>query len=174
MMPVLDCIIGQMKSRFERTRNVYNRFEFIFPVKFLGMEENKLSENVGKFCTKYNEIDSSLLCELLNLKSCLKIELQKITSIRELLKLLMNYNLREAFPNLVCCCVVFITIPVSVASAKRLFLKWKLIQNNSRSTMLENRLAEMALLSIESKRAHEINIDSMIKASANKARRKPI
>ncbi len=117
MMPVLDCIVSQMKSRFEGTRDVYNCFEFLFPVNFLNMEENKLSENVENFCEKYNDIDSSLLYELLNLKSCLKTELQKITSIRELLELLMNYNLREAFPNLVAGCVLFLTIPVSVASA---------------------------------------------------------
>ncbi len=41
--------------------------------------------------------------------------------------------------------------------------------------MLENRLSGMALLSIESKRAHELDIDSMIETFANnKARRRPI
>lgn len=173
MMPVLDCVIFQMKSRFEGTKDIFNFFQFLFPLKFLNMEENSLAEQVDRFCQKYNDVDSSLLCELLNLKLCMKSELLKITSIRELLELLIKYNLREAFPNLVACCVLFLTIPVSVASAERSFSKLKLIKNYLRSTMLEERLSGMALLSIESERAHELNIDSMIDTFANnKARRR--
>jgi len=42
-----------------------------------------------------------------------------------------------------------LTIPVSVASAERSFSKLKLIKSNLRSTMSQQRLNRLALLSIE-------------------------
>jgi len=55
-----------------------------------------------------------------------------------------------------------LTIPLSVASAQRSFSKLKLIKSYLRSTMSQQRLNKLALLSIEKDILNKINYDNLI------------
>ncbi len=48
---------------------------------------------------------------------------------------------------------IFLTIPVTVASAERSFSKLKLIKNYFRSTMSQEKLSTLSILSIENELA---------------------
>ena len=61
-----------------------------------------------------------------------------------------------------------LTIPVTVASAKRSFSKLKLLKNYLRSTMSQERLNGLAILSIEKHLVKEIDYENFIKEFASK------
>jgi len=65
-----------------------------------------------------------------------------------------------------------LTIPVSVASAERRFSKLKLIKSYLRSTMSQQKLNGLALLSIEKDFLNEINYDNLIDNFASQKARK--
>ncbi|KAI4816568.1 hypothetical protein KUCAC02_008891 [Chaenocephalus aceratus] len=70
--------------------------------------------------------------------------------------------------------ILFLTLPVTVATAERSFSKLKLIKNYLRSTMGQERLSGPALLSIESDRAKKLDIQRIVDEFAErKARRVP-
>jgi len=60
----------------------------------------------------------------------------------------------ESFPNVCVSLRILLTMPATVASAERSFSKLKLIKNLSRTTMKQDRLVDLARLSIESEIAN--------------------
>lgn len=176
LIPVVEKLISQMRIQFESTLAIYQLFQFLMQSKILSMEDSELLGYVNRFCMDYkNDVSSNLYNEILHLKACMSTELRNTDKICNLLNLLIRYNLRESFPNLVTSCVLYLTLPVSVASAERSFSKLRLIKNYLCSKMLEYRLSGIAILSIESDRAQNREVDKMIDTFAqNKARRRPI
>ncbi|XP_076941089.1 uncharacterized protein LOC143610513 [Bidens hawaiensis] len=76
------------------------------------------------------------------------------------------------FPNVVNVYRVLLTIPVTVASAERSFLKLKLLKTYMRSTMSQERLNGLALISIESDVLESINYQDLIEGFASKNTRR--
>jgi hypothetical protein len=72
---------------------------------------------------------------------------------------------------LLCSSEVF-QIPVTVASAEKTFSKLKLIKSYLRSTMSQERLSGLAILSIEKNMLEKIDYKSLINNFASKRARK--
>ena len=68
----------------------------------------------------------------------------------ELLNALAEYRLESKFSNLSVSLRMFLAAPAAIASAERSFSKLKLIKNYLRSSMGQDRLINLARLSIES------------------------
>ena len=86
---------------------------------------------------------------------------------------ILNYIKRiNSFPNAYIAYRIMLTIPVSVASAERSFSKLKLIKNYLRSTVSQERLNGLAILSIEKEFLQEIDYDNFIKTFASQKARK--
>ena len=66
------------------------------------------------------------------------------------------------FPNAWIAYRILLTIPVTVASVERSFSKLKLIKSYLRSTMSQDRLNGLAMLSIEKDMVKEIEYTSVI------------
>jgi len=80
-------------------------------------------------------------------------------------------DLSISYPDVLSACLLFLTLPITVASAERSFSKLKLIKNYLRNSSCQDRLKN--ILNIESKRTAELNIDKIITDFANaKARKK--
>ena len=93
-------------------------------------------------------------------------------SPHEVLNYIYKNALNEIFPNITIVLRIFLTLPVSVASGERSFSKLKLIKNYLRSTMKEERLTDLSIISIESDILDSIDINDLIKNFvAAKARR---
>jgi len=77
-------------------------------------------------------------------------------------------------PNLSILYKIYLTLPVTSATAERSFSRLKLIKTYLRSTMSNERLSGLALLSIERELADNIDFDSTINrfASLNSRRKK--
>ena len=79
--------------------------------------------------------------------------------------------LKLAFPNVVKLLQVAMTICVSTAKCERTFSFLKRIKSYLRSTMSEQRLTDMAILSIERDRADSLKLDDIVDEFAKKNRR---
>ena len=69
---------------------------------------------------------------------------------------------------------IFLTLPVTVASAERSFSKLKLIKNYMRSTMSQDMLSGLSILSIENERARNLDLSEIVKQFAEKNARRRI
>lgn len=89
-----------------------------------------------------------------------------------LLKAIVELDLKEMLPNVVVAIKIFLTMPVTVASCERSFSKLKLIKTYLRSTMGQERLSGLAILSIEGDIARLLPYDNVIKDFAMRKARK--
>ncbi|KAL7618138.1 hypothetical protein Lser_V15G01532 [Lactuca serriola] len=74
----------------------------------------------------------------------------------------------DMFPNVLVAYKFLLTVPVTVASAERSFSKLKLLKSYLRSTMTQERLNGLAILSIESQFLRSVDYDKIIDVFASK------
>ena len=67
-----------------------------------------------------------------------------------------TYSLTEAYPFIEIALRIFLTLPVTVASCELSFSKLKLLKNYLRSSMDQERLTNLAILSIENPLAKSV------------------
>lgn len=77
-----------------------------------------------------------------------------------------------AFPTTVTTLRILLTLPVTVASGERSFSKLKLIKDYLRSQMTQDRLVNLAVISIEKKLVDELEYDQLISNFAKVKARK--
>ncbi|KAK9682234.1 hypothetical protein RND81_10G060200 [Saponaria officinalis] len=80
--------------------------------------------------------------------------------------------LLDCYPNASIAYRIFLTVPVTVASAERSFSKLKLIKTYLRSSMSEERLNGIAMLSIEKELLENIDVDDIINDFASQNARR--
>lgn len=89
-----------------------------------------------------------------------------------LLNLLHSRHLVDVYPNVESALRIYLTLPVTVASCERSFSKLKLIKSYLRSSMGQERLSGLAVLSIEHILAKSIDFDAVIDEFAARKSRK--
>ena len=81
-------------------------------------------------------------------------------------------KLERLFPYICIMLQIFNTIPVSVAEGKRSFSKLKIAKNSLRSTMGQDRIIDLLIISIEEGLAKKVSYDGAIDIwAARKARK---
>ena len=91
----------------------------------------------------YYKIRVSFVKEILSFRSTFGHEIEKSSSIRDLADLLIikNHFMSSCFPEVLCIAfLLFVIIPVTMASAVRSFSKLKLIKTYLRNSMGQERL----------------------------------
>lgn len=107
------------------------------------------------------------------MKICFAAQMRTKKNIRDVTEMLLcNSQASSSFNDAIVAGLIFLTLPVTVASAERSFSKLKLIKTYLRSTMSQFRLAALAVLSIERARAKKLNTDSIINEFARQKVRK--
>ena len=95
-----------------------------------------------------------------------------VTGPTNIFLLIKHAELSSTFSEVITACLLYLTLPVTVASAERSFSKLKLIKTYLRSTMCQVRLSSLGMLSIKSHRLNDQNVEKMIDIFADvKARR---
>ena len=89
-------------------------------------------------------------------------ELPTQTTALEMLSFLHESNLQELYPNLWIALRIAVTLPVTVASAVQSFSKLKLIKTYLRSSMAQERLSGLAIISINAEVAQQLSYDDLI------------
>jgi len=90
-------------------------------------------------------------------------------SIIKMYELFVNTGLITVFPNLFTILKIGVTLPISSASPERSFSKLKIVKSRLRSTMSQNRLEDLMLISCETD--VDINTENVIN---NFARKSPV
>ncbi|KAK9740773.1 hypothetical protein RND81_03G059100 [Saponaria officinalis] len=144
---VVDMTIATLKSRFEQLKLL----------KLKSLDEKELRKCCVTFHSTYtSDVDlNDLYSELKVLQSTLPNKLLSATEILEFVKS------ADCYPNASIAYRIFLTVPVTVASAERSFSKLKLIKTYSSSSMSEERLNGLAMLSIEKELLENIDVDDI-------------
>ena len=141
---------------------------------FLSLSNEELTEQCAALsstlqCDGHSDLDGTQLAhELLYLPD---MPSKKMTQL-DLLQFIHEKELAEIYPNLWTALRVSLTLPVTVASAERSFSKLKLIKTYLRSTMSQERLSGLAVISINHQLANQISYDDIIDDFASKKARK--
>lgn len=135
-----------------------------------------LLNEATKLVNKYDkDISKMFISEILAVRSTLKNQVSQLNSTRNFAQLLMvkNHSLTVSFPEVCTALLLFLTIPVTSVSAERSFSKLKIIKGYLRSTKTQDRLSDLALISIEQETAREVDFEDLIdKFAEAKARNK--
>lgn len=169
--PLVDIVLLQLKSRFESFRDVCDTFEFLKPESIINLEETETIKSSYDFVQKYkSDVGSELTCQILSLKEIIKNK--KLKSIRNLALFILENDLSCSYSEVLGACLIFLTLPVTVATAERSFSKLKIIKNYLRNSMGQNRLTNIAVLNIEQQRTKELSLDKIITDFSNLKARK--
>jgi len=171
-LPVVDCIIFKLKERFNGMKCVSDRFTFLSPKSILKYDQPSLIKFTYDFIQFYkDDVTSDFTRQIVCLKT--NILSQNLKIIKDLCIFIIEMDLFLSYPDILTACLLFLTLPITVASAERSFSKLKLIKNYLRNSSGQDRLKNISVLNIESKRTAELNIDKIITDFANaKARKK--
>mgnify|MGYP003530496588 CR=1 FL=1 len=171
---ILDSAINSIEERFNQLNEHCDAFEFLYDIANIKKDFSK--ESLREKCLNLQKILSTdtsadidgveLLDELLALSELIE---PKTSPIKVLQFILRNNNFT---PNVSIALRILLTQPVSVASGERSFSKLKLIKDYLRSTMSQNRLTGLSLISIESDIAKKLDFTELLKAFASEKCRK--
>jgi len=89
-----------------------------------------------------------------------------------LYRLIATKGLKDTFPNVEVALRIYLVLMVSNCSSERSFSKLKFIKNRLRTTMQEDRLVGLTLLSIECDILRQLEFDDVIDDFATKKSRK--
>ena len=171
--------LTQLRSRFEQMQHFESIFGFLFDGSKL---KSLLDDELKKCCKKLEtsltngeELDidgKDLFIELQVLQEMLPDEAYKGELPWTAIQIMEFAKEMDMFPNVLVAYRILLTVPVTVASTERSFSKLKLLKSYLRSTMTQERLNGLAILSIESQFLRSLDYDKIIDVFASKNARR--
>jgi hypothetical protein len=161
---IVDQALSSLQNRFEQFQKYDDIFGFLFDLKRLkSIDDDSLKcsciniENYLKH-NMISDIDGvELFSELKVLREAIPVEIVGAIDVLDYIK-----RMNCCFANAWIAYRVLLTIPVTVASAERSFSKLKLIKSYLRSTMSQERLNGLAMISIEKNMLEKLDFSSLI------------
>jgi len=129
------------------------------------LRDEELEESTNKLIKTYNgDLGEDLVTEVRSFRRQFLKELQEdsTVSVLGMYNILVDARLQVSMPELVTACVLFMTLPLTVATAERSFSKLKIIKTYLRSTMSQERLDGLAIISIEHECTKDTDFDQVI------------
>lgn len=173
---LMDQALVSLQSRFEQFQKYEETFGFLLDLKKLpaASEESLRASCLNLETSLKNGMHSDivgydLFMELKIIRDTIPLEVRKPVEVLDFLK-----KMEDCYQNTEVAYRILLTIPVSVATAERSFSKLKLIKNYLRSTMLQERLNELAMLSIETAMVERLDYTSLMNDFAGKNARRSI
>ena len=185
-----DTLITEIDERSKRLQELHSKFGFLLDVKKLigddDINEELLQQRCSDFATAYDgDVDAhDLQQEIMDCRMLFNKREQlvdpsdtgmviKPQTPEQLLEAAVQYG-KDVFPNLRTALQIMLTVAVSVASCERSFSKLKLIKTYLRATMKQDRLSDLAILSIEKATFESIDYSTIIDRFAENKTRKVI
>ena len=160
---IVDQAIESLQKRFEQYELYENIFGFLFNSnKLQSMDNMKLQSCCKNLedALKKGEVsdcdENDLFVELKLLREMLPKENMGALYLLNFLKRF------TCFPNVTTVYRILLTIPVTVASAKRSVSKLKLLKSYLRTTMSQERLNGLALMAIENDLLGEVDVEGVV------------
>lgn len=172
---VVDTAIASVDERFETLNKVKKQYGVVlnFSSACQMSDDPLMAEcmEMEKALTFNEESDISGVDLAEEIKNLPPLPSSNMTAF-ELLSFLCEKNLEELYPNLWIALRIGVTLPVTVASAERSFSKLKIIKSYLRSTMSQERLSGLAIMSINHDMGKKICYDDIIDDFASRKCRK--
>lgn len=175
---VVDQTIAALEQRFEQLKEHSAVFGFLYNIQ----QSSKLPKvELTNHCKDleialrgniHNEISDISAVELVDELRTLAPNLPENTTAIEALEFICQNSFEEYYMNTVIAIQILLTLPVSVASGERDFSRLKLIKTYLRSVMTQNRLSDLAQISIENDVCGIVDFDNIIQAFAESKARK--
>jgi hypothetical protein len=160
---ILDTAVSSINTRSQQLKTIHGLFGFLYKFRLLSkVELMKSAKDLEMALSdgQSSDIDGYMLAEKMEaVKSLIP---PSLTQPMDILRHLVKVNEGDDFPNLCIALRILLTIPVTVASGERSFSKLKLIKTYLRASMAQERLNNLAILSIENDVAHSLNFDDVI------------
>ncbi|XP_077052859.1 zinc finger MYM-type protein 1-like [Siphateles boraxobius] len=159
---VIDAATSAIKERFSTLENVGKKFGVL--TNFPSLADVELTDQCEALGTTlhfkgHSDLDSrELVQEIKNFPDLPS----KTMSLLELITFMDDKDLSEIYPNFWTALRIALTLPVTVAQAGRSFSKLKLIKSYLRSTMSQERLTGLAVISINHLIGEQIAYDDII------------
>lgn len=175
---LFDVATSSTIERFECLKQHYEYFSFLYNINDL--EDINNSGELLKHCEKlenvltkggHADIDAKELCNELAFVATI-IKNYDVRKPLDVLNTISKLEMTNLLPNTVVAYRILLTLPIGVATGERSFSKLKLIKNHLRSTMEQDRLNGLSLISIEYEIADSLSYDEIINDFASKKARK--
>ena len=143
--------------------------------KFKSINEDKLIEHCNQLQSflEYKEhcdiYGDELFKKLRHLKTLLP---KNVTKSMDILNTIKSYWEEGGFQTVWVVYRILLSIPITVASTERSFSKLKLIRTYLRTTMSQERLSDLAMISIENEYLDKLNYDDLIEEFTSKNARR--
>lgn len=163
----LDTFILTVTSRFEDFLKINKKFVCLTSEAILKSTEEENINCILALSRFYGKdiIDTEIMVidEYKNFCSFFK-ELAKENNVstEEMLPLIIANDIESTFPNISMLYRIFLTIGTNSGNAERNFSRLKQIKSYARSTMLEERLNDLSILSIEADYAKNIDFNLIL------------
>lgn len=173
----VDRFIVEIDWRYKKIIDMANDFGFLSDESLKNMSSTEVKKAAMDLAIKYEKDinGAEFIEEISDFKhAALSIIPDRLesTTVIELLQMIQDYGLKASYPNVETAFRIFSTIPVTIATCERSFSKLKLVKNYLRSTMGQERLSNLAILSIENEIASKIDFDDIIDEFASIKSRK--
>lgn len=173
---ILDTTIQSIQERFSSLNQCNNLFKFLYDFDVMEKEEIKKCCIDFDKCLQHTEGDTlqkdvdgnEVYHEIMSLKEIMPT----LKSPQDILDYIIKNDIVSCFPNLSIAIRIFLTLPVTVASGERSFSKLRLIKNYLRSTMSQERLTNLAMISIEQEICQNLDPSHVIDSFASKKARR--
>ena len=168
----LDRLYKEMNDRFSRLFDIDVKFGFLVNVQRLCYSRD--CGNLESLCDNlacvysYNLDGKQLYGEIIDYKMLISSRTNVRLSRREDLTFIVEYRDESIFPNLRIALQILLKVAISIESCERSFSKLKPIPSYLQSSMIQERLCYIALLSIESDETKKTNFDEIIDEFASR------
>uniref|UniRef100_A0A6P7GG18 Uncharacterized protein LOC114342035 n=1 Tax=Diabrotica virgifera virgifera TaxID=50390 RepID=A0A6P7GG18_DIAVI len=158
----VDILISQLNERFKSMVCITDTFSFLNQDNLLHFSDKQLVKSASEFYKKYeSDVTHALTNEVICFRNVVKddIKSNKISKISHLADypLIRNKFIALSVPNVSTALIMFLILPVTVASSERTFSKLKIIKNYLRNSMSNTRLCDLSVISIEHERARSLD-----------------
>uniref|UniRef100_A0A3B1J7P5 TTF-type domain-containing protein n=1 Tax=Astyanax mexicanus TaxID=7994 RepID=A0A3B1J7P5_ASTMX len=166
-LPLVDTALRSLGDRLSRLKGVYDLYDFLFSKDNMKqtIKNGKLHERCKKLEQTLHDIDADDLAFEIN-SSLHTFPDHVATCPFDMLNYIYSEKLLDLYSTLSIALRLLLTLPVSVASGERSFSALKLIKTYMRSTMGQERLTGLALMSIEREVCRSLDMEDIVVAFA--------
>lgn len=174
-LPVIDQFIASLDVRLQAYKLLVGRFGCFGCLSTLSSEELRTAAKT--LVDAYpNDIDNSFGDELYQFAKFADLfkddEPENMSTELFLYKLIIDKGVQDTFPNVAITLRMYLVLMVTNCSAERSFSKLKLIENRLRTSMTQERLVHLAIMSLESDILREIDFTAITRDFAAAKSRK--
>lgn len=170
---MIDTTLVTVRERFSHMEAVFELYGFLYSTDLMrnAMHDGKeLDECCHRLERKMNDVDAEdLKQEIIHAVTAFP---PHVTSPFQMLDYVYKENILDTYPNLTIALRLLLSLPVTVASGERSFSSLKRLKTYLRSTMSQDRLSALAVISIEHDITKTLDIDSVITKFAEAKARK--